>query len=245
MTFEMLDRSMRVFETTNDLRVLPGISMVARLDGRNFTRLTKETLRCEAPFDSRFRDSMAETVEHLMANSGFAFTYGYTQSDEMSLLLAPEDDTFGRKIRKLVSILAGEASARFSLSAGVMAVFDCRISQLPSTDLVVDYFRWRAEDAHRNALNTHCYWLLRKQGHDSGRATDALSGMSVAAKNELLFHNGLNFNDTPKWHRRGIGFYWERTDGSPGRRIVRDLELPMKDAYDAFVRSRIAPAGPS
>ena len=124
MTFEMLDRSMRVFETTNDLRVLPGISMVARLDGRNFTRLTKETLRCEAPFDSRFRDSMAETVEHLMANSGFAFTYGYTQSDEMSVLFRRDESAFGRKLRKFLSVLAGEASARFSLSLGAVGAFD-------------------------------------------------------------------------------------------------------------------------
>ena len=37
-----------------------------------------------------------------------------------------------------------------------LAAFDCRISQLPSLDLVVDYFRWRGEDARRNALNAHC-----------------------------------------------------------------------------------------
>ena len=251
MTFDDLDRSMRVFETVNDHRILPGISIVARLDGRNFTRLTKETLACEAPFDQRFRDLMADTVEHLMRHSGFAVTYGYTQSDEISLLLAPDDDTFGRKLRKIVSILAGEASATFSLAAGVVACFDCRVSQLPTSDHVVDYFRWRSEDAHRNALNAHCYWLLRGQGMDASRATSALEGMSVADKNELLFRNGTNFNTLPEWQRRGLGFYWDRSEGTPdpharrsedrvpGRRIVRDLALPMKDAYDAYVRSRI------
>jgi tRNA(His) guanylyltransferase len=57
-------------------------------------------------------------------------------------------------------------------------------------DLVVDYFRWRNEDAHRNTLNAHCYWLLRKQGKGVGDATSALKGMSVADKNELLFQSG-------------------------------------------------------
>lgn len=251
MIFEDLDRSMRIFETVNDHRVLPGISIVARLDGRNFTRLTKETLACEAPFDERFRDLMADTVEHLMRRSGFAVTYGYTQSDEISLLLAPDDDTFGRKLRKIVSILAGEASAAFSLSAGVVACFDCRVSQLPTSDLVVDYFRWRSEDSHRNALNAHCYWLLRRQGMDASGATGALEGMSVADKNELLFRNGTNFNTLPEWQRRGVGFSWDRPDGATdphgrrsedrvrGRRIARDLALPMKDAYDAYIRSLI------
>lgn len=67
---------------------------------------------------------------------------------------------------------------------------------------VVDYFRWRSEDAHRNALNSHCYWLLRKEGKSVGQATSTLEGMSVAAKNELLFQHGINFNDLPRWQKR-------------------------------------------
>src|SRR5947208_6957524 len=108
-----------------------------------------------------------------------------------------------------ISVLSGEASAKFSLLLGAVAVFDCRISQLPSADLVVDYFRWRNEDAHRNALNAHGYWLLRKQGQGVGDATANLKGLSVANKNELLFQNGINFNDLPLWQRRGVGLYWE------------------------------------
>src|SRR6266436_4829167 len=104
------------------------------------------------------------------------------------------------------------ASARFSLLLGAIAIFDCRISQLPSVELVVDYFRWRNEDAHRNALNAHGYWLLRKQGKGIGEATAALKGMSVAAKNELLFGQGVNFDDLPLWQKRGVGLYWEEYD---------------------------------
>ncbi len=39
MQFKELDTIMRVYETAHDYSVLPGIYMVARLDGRNFTRL--------------------------------------------------------------------------------------------------------------------------------------------------------------------------------------------------------------
>jgi tRNA(His) 5'-end guanylyltransferase len=39
--------------------------MVARLDGRNFTRLTKETYAFEAPFDEKFRDLIQNTPPHL------------------------------------------------------------------------------------------------------------------------------------------------------------------------------------
>jgi tRNA(His) 5'-end guanylyltransferase len=248
MKFDELDDRMRVFETAHDLCVLPGLHMVARLDGRNFTRLTKEVHPFEAPFDARFRDLMLATAEHLMTGCGFTVVYGYTQSDEISLLFSLEENSFGRKLRKLISVLSGEASARFSLLLGAVAVFDCRISQLPSVDQVVDYFRWRNEDAHRNALNAHGYWLLRKQGKTVGEATAAMKGLSAAEKNELLFHSGVNFNDLPLWQKRGSGLYWEEYD-RPGenpvtgrkvvarrRRIRRDLELPMKDDYSTFLR---------
>ena len=111
MKFDELDTKMRIFETAHDHCVLPGLFMVARLDGRNFTRLTRELCDFEAPFDVRFRDMMTATVEHLM-QCGFRVVYGYTQSDEISLLFHREIDVFQRKLRKYNSVLAGEASAK-------------------------------------------------------------------------------------------------------------------------------------
>lgn len=246
MKFNELDQVMRVFETANDYCVLPDIYMVARIDGRNFTRLTKEVHKFEAPFDKRMRDYMIETTTHLMS-CGFRVIYGYTQSDEISLLFHPEISTFNRKLRKYNSILAGEASAKFSLLLGDHAVFDCRISELPSVERVCDYFRWRNEDAHRNALNGHCYWMLRKEGKTVEAATKTLHLMSVSEKNELLWQNGINFNNLPLWQRRGVGLYWETYEKigvnptmnenaiAIRRRLKVDAELPMKDNYGEFV----------
>ena len=58
MKFDELDSRMRTFEVAHDHCVLPGIYIVARLDGRSFTRLTKETHPFEKPFDRRFRELM-------------------------------------------------------------------------------------------------------------------------------------------------------------------------------------------
>ena len=131
MKFDDLDAKMRVFETSHDYCVLPGLYMVARLDGRSFTRLTKELHSFKTPYDTRFRDYMLSTTEHLMG-CGFNILYGYSESDEISLLFHKSEDSFGRKTRKLNSILAGEASAKFSLLLGDIACFDCRISELPN-----------------------------------------------------------------------------------------------------------------
>jgi len=113
LKFDKLDQKMRMYEQSMDQSILPEIYMVARIDGRNFTRLTKEICQFEAPFDNQFRDHMIFTVKHLM-ECGFRVVYGFTESDEISLLFHPNEETFSRKVRKYNSILAGEASAAFT-----------------------------------------------------------------------------------------------------------------------------------
>ncbi|MDR3229388.1 MAG: hypothetical protein LBT53_08270 [Puniceicoccales bacterium] len=254
MKFDDLDTKMRRYETAHDHCVLPGLLMVARLDGRSFTRLTKETHHFEAPFDVTFRDHMTATIEHLMS-IGIRFVYGYTQSDEISLLFHRDAGEFDRKLRKLNSVLAGEASAAFSLRLGSVGCFDCRISQLPTPELVRDYFRWRQEDATRNSLNAHCYWLLRKAGESSTAATAGLKHLDLSGKNEFLHQRGVNFNHLPAWQKRGVGVYWENcektglnpktgtTTKTTRRRLKVDLELPMKNQYSLFLATRLREAG--
>ena len=246
MNFDELDGKMRMYEQSIDQIVLPELYLVARLDGRGFTRLTKEVCRFETPFDVKFRDMMVETVRHLM-NCGFRVVYGFTESDEISLLFHPDEDTFGRKVRKYDSILAGEASSAFSLQLGMSAVFDCRMVPLPTAERVRDYFRWRQEDAHRNALNSHCYWMLRKEGKSVQEASNMLEGQSISYKNELLFSRGINFNTLPAWQKRGIGLFWDfvEKDGynpitcqktvAIRREIKAEYELLLGQAYSDFV----------
>lgn len=246
MRFDDFDREMRVYEESLDQYILPDMYLVARLDGRSFTRLTKEVCRFEAPFDVQFRDLMTDTVKALM-NAGFRIVYGYTESDEMSLLFHPNDNTFGRKVRKINTTLAGEASAAFSLALGRVGTFDCRVVPLPNKSRVVDYFLWRQEDAHRNSLNSHCYWALRKEGQTQNAATTELEGKSVSYKNELLFQKGINFNDLPAWQKRGIGIYFTNVDKeginpitnetviAQRRELIIDYELPIGEDYREFV----------
>lgn len=247
MKFDDLDVKMRVYETAHDRCVLPNMYIIARIDGRNFTKLTKDTHKFEAPFDNKFRDFMVETLKHLM-KCGFKVIYGYTESDEMSLLFDISENAFSRKTRKYISILAGEASAKFSSLIGDVGAFDCRLSELPNKQLVEDYFRWRNEDAHRNALNAHCYWRLRQDNFTQLEATSKISGMSIANKNELLFEYGINFNELPNWQKRGIGVYWkeiQKTGVNPitnseiaviRKELITDYELPMRDEYNQFIR---------
>jgi len=251
MKFDDLDHNMRIYETAHDFCVPPKLYIVARIDGRGFTRLTKKEHDFKRPFDEQFRNHMMATVEHLM-HCGFNVVYGYTQSDEISLLFHIDENTFNRKTRKFNSILAGEASAKFSTLLGAVGAFDCRLSQFPRKKDVVDYFRWRHEDAHRNSLSAHCYWLLREQGNTARKATQQIDGLSTSDKNELLFQNGINFNELPSWQKRGIGFYWEEVDKegfnpitnekvfTKRKQIKADMELGLGDAYSAYIEAFVA-----
>jgi tRNA(His) guanylyltransferase len=246
MKFDELDQMMRKYEQSLDVCVPPELYLAVRLDGRSFTRLTKEICPFEAPFDPRFRGYMVGTVRHLM-DCGFHILYGYTESDEISLLFHPQENAFGRKTRKLNSILAGEASAAFTAFLGRPAAFDCRVVPLPTLETVQDYFLWRQEDADRNALNAHCYWLLRKEGQSAASASRALERQSAAWKNELLLSRGISYDDLPAWQKRGVGLWWEsalkegynpvsgQTVAALRRELHEEYELPLREEYAKFL----------
>ena len=130
---------------------------------------------------------------------------------------------------------------------GMQAVFDCRMLLLPDVEHVCDYFLWRQEDAHRNALNSHCYWTLRKDGMDAEKATSELRNKSVMYKNELLFRHGINYDKLPSWQKRGTGVWYEKQTKvgydpvrkekvETARRAIREeYELPLGMKYAELI----------
>jgi tRNA(His) guanylyltransferase len=243
MDADEFEAAHRAREYFHGLTVLPGAWTVLRLDGRGFSRLTDEHF--DKPFDQRFSDLMVTTAQALLTELGAR--YAYTESDEISLLLDPGSDLFGRRVEKLVSVSAGLASATFTQAAGQPAHFDSRLWLGVGVGEVVDYFSWRQADAARCALNGWCYWTLRKAGRSRQQATGVLDRSTTSDKNELLFEHGINFNDLAAWQRRGIGLWWEEYQ-RPGfdpvrkvevvatrRRVAVERELPMKEAYRGFV----------
>jgi tRNA(His) guanylyltransferase len=216
MNFDDFDAQMRVYETTNDRCILPGLYIVVRLDGRGFTKITASLTK---PFDENFDNKMTEVTRCLMEFSGFKVIYGYHQSDEISLLFAKDEDTFGRKERKILTTLASGATAWFNGHSGPMKLlpvhkpgtFDARICELPSKELVLDYFRWRQEDAARNALSSWAYWTLRKKG--DGMSATAASSLLLhkghQVKHDLLMSHGINFAELPDWQKNGTAVWWD------------------------------------
>ena len=247
MRLKDLDSRMRAREWFHSQTLLPGAWAIVRVDGRGFSRYTERHF--DKPFDRRFCDLMTATAQTLLTE--LSGRYAYTESDEISVVLDPGFELFGREVEKLVSLTAGIASAAFTHAAGEPAVFDSRVWMGTGPDDVVDYLSWRQADAARCALNGWCYWTLRHEGCTARQADRRLAGAGVSAKNELLYARGINFNELPAWQRRGVGLWWEtyeKTGHDPvrgidvtavRRRVRVDRDLPMKEEYRALVRDLV------
>jgi tRNA(His) guanylyltransferase len=185
-------------------KLIPGIPIYARIDGRSFSKFTRDM---ERPFDARMTAAMVETLKYLVDKSGA--TVGYTQSDELSLAWTNLDHAvepwFGGKVHKLTSVLASIATSAFMVSIhncfdnweelqSQMPHFDCRVFQVPNLEELANCFLWRSLDCTKNAISmaAHHYYSHAE-----------LQGKSGAQKQEMLFEKGVNFNDFPPAFKRG------------------------------------------
>jgi len=243
------DAGQRDREWFRTLTVPAGMWAIVRVDGRGFSRMTEE--RFDKPFDERVHALMVAAARELMADLGAV--YGCTHGDEVSVLLAPASDLFGRSAEKLVSVAAGVASATFSVDAGFAACFDARVWIGAGLPDVLDYFAWRQADAIRSALGACCYWTLRQAGYTGRQATAAMKGADPAHLGDLLSSHGVSFGDLPAWQRHGAGLYWDTAAGSPDQRGAQDAaarrrpllvddDLPGGAEYRALVASIARPA---
>lgn len=246
MEFDAFDKKMRAYERSLDSFIAPELYLCARLDGRGFSRLTEQKFK--KPYDELFYNYMTDTVRHLMS-CGFNIIAGYTQSDEISLLFHPCDNTYNHKTRKLISVLAGEASGFFSLKLGAPVSFDCRLIPMKDKNEVKDYFSWRQTDLLRNSLDSCCYYALLGDGMDYLSATKMLEGRDVPFKTEFLSNYGIDYNSLPSWQRYGAVLHFDRTErtginrktGETVRFFRRELilseNLPAGEKFGEYILS--------
>ena len=247
--FEATMRSLEVFHT---LRIPDGSYPIIRVDGRGFSKFTKK-IGLDKPFDSRFHCWICSVAKVLLKELGGI--YGYTESDEISILLPRETNLFGREVEKLVSISAGMASAcstsmlvpPFTNREESFVTFDSRIVVCNTKLDVVDYFRWRQADAQRNCLNSYAFWELVKRGKSPRGASKILHGAGPDLKLEILDNIGIDFESLPGWQINGAGVYIdnrETTGYNPltgedvmatRRFIVVDENLPIRERYAGFL----------
>lgn len=198
---------MKECEIFSSLKVPCGSKIVIRIDGRNFSSLTRG-LNFKKPFDEHFTKIMVNTCVDFFKE--FDPYFIYTFSDEANILL--DEIPFGGRIEKLDSVFASFISGSFTKNALNMLKllkkplsFDSRVILL-STPLIVKYFKERQDEAWRNCMNGYAYWTLRKD-YDKKESVMMLENKKSAHLHDILFERGVNLAEVPLWQRRGIGIY--------------------------------------
>lgn len=199
MSDDLGDR-MKIYECAAETRLNVQLPIYARIDGRSFSKLTRDM---ERPFDKRFSQTMIETMKGLVDHTHARL--GYTQSDEISLVYLAEtpisDVLFNGRVQKLCSVLASLAAALFVQAApmepefrGRLAHFDCRVCQLPSKTEAANMFLWRWKDATKNAVQ------MVAQDNFSPKQLHGKHGGEMIA---MLKEKGITFESLPAFFRRG------------------------------------------
>jgi len=206
-------RMKRYEEVANGQLLIPDLPLYARIDGRHFSKLTKNLGYPfkDLPVEKRsyvFSQLMQMTAHGLMKE--FKCDIAETHSDEISLgWKSIKTVPFDGKYFKIVSNIASYASTAFMSSLfnffgdgsildsekernDLAALqkeypsFDCRIVQLPDLMELVNCFVWRQNDCIRGAINQYAQrWFSHKE----------LLGKSQDQRIEMLSNAGHHIMD--------------------------------------------------
>ena len=202
---------MKRYEGVSQSSLMPRTPVIIRLDGKAFHTFTKKINKdndkslIDGPFSEKLHIVMEQTMLALCDNIQNA-RFGYTQSDEISILLTDwkkltTDQWFGGNIQKIVSVAASMATAHFNrcfkaefTDVDSLAFFDARVFNLPKEE-VTNYFIWRQQDASRNSVQMLGHWYF-SQNQMHCKNVSQIQDM-------LMLANNVNWNDLATWKKRG------------------------------------------
>lgn len=220
------DRMKKYEELATNAVFMPRLPVVCRLDGRGFSRWTKGL---QKPYDVRMSRLMIAVTKLLVRET--SARVGYTQSDEITLVMVPEEGQdlyFGARIAKVLSVSASAAtqyftqllpdfipekvpSATHAENCDFLNGNDCNckmweklLSRAPMFDARA--FAVPDLDEAANAV----LWREQDATRNSinGAAHEqfghsALKGKKSTEKMEMLFQVGINWNDYPSFFKKG------------------------------------------
>jgi tRNA(His) guanylyltransferase len=183
-------------------RFIPTLPIIARLDGRGFSKFTKGLNR---PYDESMSAAMIETTIALVEKTGACM--GYTQSDEITLAWHSRDvDSqvfFDGRIQKMTSQLAAIGTLEFFKQVQMRMApeyeyknptFDARVWNVPNRTEGANAFLWREWDATKNSISMAAsHYYSHKE----------LMGKNGSQKQDMLHAKGVNWNDYPDFFKRG------------------------------------------
>lgn len=198
---DSLGDKQKSFEKRTELKMLPFIPTIARVDGRCFHSFTKGMDR---PYDLNLSKCMIYTAKYLARETNA--NIAYTQSDEITLIWLNEEKNgeiwFDGKHSKMVSQLGALATLRFFIVCMKylpdylkrMPTFDARVWQVPNKEQACNALLWRELDATKNSISmaARTYYSHKE-----------LEGKNGSQKQDMLHEKGVNWNNYPVFFKRG------------------------------------------
>ena len=201
-----LQRSLERFETYNDGFILPDTRLVIRLDAHrlgDWSRVASGEYPCGPELTKAFH----ATAKSLLTSS-FRVVFAYAHGDEISLYIDTTENSNPLRRSKLISAFASAAALHFRDATGLSALFDARLSELPSEDRVVEYFMWQRRYCFRNALTISLRRVLLAAGFSAEDVEKRLHGLPESARIEALAEAGFSLDSISNTTRRGALFSW-------------------------------------
>lgn len=166
-------------EAALDSRLPAGSLVVIRLDGSNFSTLTKQF---DKPFSALFENAMDAAATAVTKEILHKALVTFVASDEISVIIsdAVTELPYGRRLQKLISITAATAAVAFTKAIpDVMGTpaFDARASVLSEPAHIREYITWRRLDCRKNATSMAAGHL---------KSHKELLGISTRERGELL-----------------------------------------------------------
>ena len=197
---DALGDRMKGYEKLMQTHFMPRLPIIVRLDGKGFSKYTKEFQR---PYDERLSKAMTGTTMELVKETNACI--GYTQSDEITLVYYSDNPEiqvyFDGKIQKIVSVTASIATANFNVlikefmgKEMPLAYFDARAFQVSTLGEAANAVLWREQDATKNSISmaTRVFYDHREMMNKNG-----------SEMQDMLHAKGINWNDYPTFFKRG------------------------------------------
>ena len=223
---ESLNDRMKSYEKAYKYLLTPRSYVILRLDGKNFSKYTKNLVK---PFDIDLSDAMNKTAMALCDE--FNAKFAYTQSDEISILLTDignldAQPMFGGSLQKLCSLSAAVATAKFNEVRNKQFLMNMieadkeMVADAISKDFVgdiVDFPKQALFDCRvfivpsaTEAIN-HMVWRNRdcvrnsiSMAAQSVYSHKELQGKNSDEQQEMLFKKGINWSKYPPKFKDGL-----------------------------------------
>ena len=252
MVYSLGDRH-KGYEDAYNLQIIRRIPVIIRVDGKNFSRVTRKLSR---PYSASMVNLMANTMLDV-AKKIEGCVFAYQQSDEITFVLRNDQSLdsepwFSNRVQKIASITASLTTNTFKKLFDNMnnppsligdAIFDARVFAVPSINEAINNLIFRQQDCIRNAITAAAQAELSKE-FGKKTAFKMLQKKNSAERSELLLSEcDINFESFyPKGFRHGIAAYRvpkiiETDDGQITRqRWAIDTNLPKFAEDRAFIQ---------